>query len=110
MHSHLIHSILLTEPMVTCVALYESFVYGLLFFSLEAFPIVFVDHRHWETVISTLPYLGSLVGVIFALFINVVNHPLYKKAVERNNGGPVPEARLPPVVVGSVFFSAGMSV
>jgi len=30
---------LITEPMVTCIALYASFVYGLLYMTLEVFPI-----------------------------------------------------------------------
>ena len=30
---------LITEPMVACIALYASFVYGLLYMTLEVFPI-----------------------------------------------------------------------
>lgn len=47
---------LLTEPMVTCIAAYASFVYSLLFFQLESFPIVFGYMRNYSTVVSTLPF------------------------------------------------------
>lgn len=96
------------EPMVFTIALYASLVYGLLFLTLEVFPIVFKEQRHWSFVISTLPFLGLLVGVIFALMVNIVNQPLYARAVERNNGKAVPEARLPPMIIGGCLFSTGL--
>lgn len=39
---------LVTEPMVTCIAFYASFVYGLLYMTLEVFPIgmPFTHHCH----------------------------------------------------------------
>ncbi|OJJ43873.1 hypothetical protein ASPZODRAFT_73588 [Penicilliopsis zonata CBS 506.65] len=97
-----------TEPMVTCIAFYASFVYGLLFLTLEVFPIVFEDHRGWSTVVSTLPFLGIFVGVIFALFVNIANQPRYAKAVAANKGRAVPEARLPPMILGGALFSTGI--
>lgn len=101
-------SMLFTEPMVTCIALYASFVYGLLFLTLEVFPIVFEEHRHFGLVVSTLPYLGLFVGVLFATLINLANQPWYRKAVQSNKGRAVPEARLPPMIVGGFLFSAGL--
>ncbi|KAJ5162333.1 hypothetical protein N7492_007725 [Penicillium capsulatum] len=97
-----------TEPMVTTISLYASFVYGLLFLTLEVFPIVFQEHRHFSRVISELPFLGLLVGVICALLINIANQPLYKRAVEKNQGRAVPEARLPPMIIGGFLFSGGL--
>lgn len=97
-----------TEPMVTTISLYASFVYGLLFLTLEVFPIVYRDHRHFSLVISELPFLGLLVGVICALFINIANQPLYARAVEKNQGRAVPEARLPPMIIGGFLFSGGL--
>lgn len=99
---------LITEPIITAVALYASFIYGLLFFQLEAFPIVFLEERHYSLVVSTLPFLGLIVGVILAVPLSFVNQPFYKRAVQRNNGQPAPEARLPPLFAGGVLFSAGL--
>ncbi|KAI9692484.1 MAG: hypothetical protein M1822_006715, partial [Bathelium mastoideum] len=99
---------LLTEPMVTCIAVYASFIYGLLFFQLESFSFVFFQERKYSLVVSTLPLLGLFVGVLCALAINFANQPLYAKAVEQNKGRAVPEARLPPMLVGGVLFSAGL--
>lgn len=97
-----------TEPIVACVALYASFVYGLIFMVLEVYPIVFRDHRHWGPITSNLPFLALFIGALFAVCINIANQPLYMRAVERQgNGKAVPEARLPPIVLGGSFFSIG---
>ncbi len=99
---------LFTEPMVTCIAIYASFVYGLLYMTLEMFPIVYSQERHWGLVLSSLPFLGLMVGVMAAVGINLQNQPQYRRAVEKNKGRAVPEARLPPMVTGGWLFVIGL--
>ncbi|KAF2722909.1 MFS general substrate transporter [Polychaeton citri CBS 116435] len=99
---------LFTEPMVTCIAIYASFVYALLYMTLEVFAIVFYEQRHWPLVTSTLPFLGLLIGVICAIGVNLGNQPRYARAVDANGGKPVPEARLAPMLVGGVLFAIGL--
>lgn len=99
---------LFTEPMVTLLALYASFVYSLIYLILEMFPIVFHEDRHWSLVVSTLPFLSILVGVACAVFVNFAKQPSYKRAVEQNKGRAVPEARLPPIFIGGVLLSGGL--
>lgn len=99
---------LTTEPVVTALASYASFVYGLLFFQLEAFAIVYSEQRKYSLVISTLPFLGLFVGVMVAVPLLVAFQPYYKRAVEKNDDKPVPEARLPPLFLGGLLFSTGM--
>lgn len=93
---------LLTEPIVTCVALYASFVYSLMFLMLEVFPIVFREERGFGPVVASLPSLGLFVGVLCASCPNILFQPMYIKAVRKNKGLAVPEARSPPMLwVGS---------
>ena len=99
---------LFTEPMVTCIALYASFVYGVLYLSLEVFPIVFYQNRKYSLVVSTLPFLALFVGVVCAMGINLANQPRYMRIVDANKGRPVPEARLQPMVIGGTFFVIGL--
>ena len=68
---------LFAEPMVTCIALYASFVYGLLYLSLEVFPIVFYQNRKYGLVVSTLPFLALFVGCVCALAVNFANQGRY---------------------------------
>ncbi|KAB8294949.1 hypothetical protein EYC80_006902 [Monilinia laxa] len=66
---------LVTEPIVTCVAFYASFVYSLLYLTLEVFPIVFSENRGWSPVDSALPFLGLFIGVLLYLLrlISAIN-------------------------------------
>ena len=99
---------LFTEPMVTCIAIYASFCYALVYLTLEVFPIVFFEIRGWPLVVSTLPFLGLFVGVLCALVVNLGNQPRYARVVEANGGKPVPEARLPPMIIGALSFAGGL--
>lgn len=99
---------LFLEPMVTCIALYASFVYALLYMTLEVFPIVFAQTRHYSLVVSTLPFLGLFVGVCSSVLINLANQPRYMRIVDQNGGKPVPEARLPPMLIGGLLFAIGL--
>lgn len=76
--------------------------------TLEIFPIVYIQERHWGLVLSTLPYLGLMVGVIMAMGINLANQPRYGRAVAANKGRAVPEARLPPMILGGFLFVLGL--
>ncbi|KAK3068873.1 hypothetical protein LTR53_013236, partial [Teratosphaeriaceae sp. CCFEE 6253] len=99
---------LVTEPMILCIAIYASFVYGLLYLTLEVFPIVYAEQRHMGEIVSTLPFLGLFVGVLFAMAINLANQPRYARIVAANKGRAVPEARLPPMLVGGFLFVIGL--
>ncbi|PYH97856.1 bicyclomycin resistance protein [Aspergillus ellipticus CBS 707.79] len=100
---------LVSEPMVTVIAIYASFTYAILYLTLEVFPIVFDDIRHWKAVVSTLPFLALFVGVLFSsAFIILVGQPYYIRKWEEGGGRPVPEARLMPMAVGGFLFATGL--
>lgn len=101
---------LLTTPICFLVALYASFVYGILYLSLAAFPIVFQEIRGWNQLVGALPFLAYLVGILIGAALNLFNQRFYIKRYRANNNRPVPEARLPPMMVGSVLFAAGLFV
>ncbi|KAL4867962.1 hypothetical protein BDV12DRAFT_170372 [Aspergillus spectabilis] len=98
---------LTTEPVVTCIAIYASFVYGVMYLTLEVFPMVFQEIRGWHPVVATLPFLALLIGVISSVGLNIWNQYRYNEIAAKANGKPVPEARLPPMAFGAVFFVIG---
>ncbi|KAJ9137146.1 Outer membrane protein [Pleurostoma richardsiae] len=101
---------LMATPICFFVALYASFVYGILYLSLASFPIEFQELRGWNAVIGALPFLALFVGILFGAAANLLNQRFYVKRFRANNNRPVPEARLPPMMAGSVFFAAGMFI
>ncbi|KAI9836148.1 MAG: hypothetical protein M1838_005126 [Thelocarpon superellum] len=110
-HKYLVRPFqLLMTPICFFVALYASFCYGILYLNLAAFPIEFQEERGWNMVIGALPFLALLVGILFAAALNIYNNAFFIKRFEANNNRPVPEARLPPMMFGSVAFPAGLFI
>lgn len=99
---------LVTEPMCTCMCMYASYLFSILYLTLEAYAIVFVDIRGWGMVTGSLPFLGSFVGIVLALGINIGNQPRYKRISRAAGGRAVPEARCPPMAVGGLLMVAGL--
>ncbi|KJZ75301.1 hypothetical protein HIM_05227 [Hirsutella minnesotensis 3608] len=98
---------LLCTPICFLVALYASFCYGILYMQLGAIPIIFGELRGWTPVVATLPFICILIGAILGASLNVYNQMLYNKAYHAAGDRPVPEKRLPPMMLGSVLFSGG---
>lgn len=101
-------TMLVTEPMVTCIAVYASFVYAVLYMTLEVFPIVFEDEYGLNSIVGSLSFIGLFIGVLCALGINLGNQPRYVRAVRASQGKPVPEARMPPMAIGGIIFTIGL--
>ena len=53
---------MLLTPICFLVALYASFVYGILYANLAAFPIAYQEERGWNLVVGALPFLALLIG------------------------------------------------
>jgi MFS family permease len=101
---------LLMTPICFLVALHASFCYGILYMQLGGVPIIFGELRGWPAVSSTLPFLGIFLGACLGCLINSYNQVLYNKVYHAAGDRAVPEARLPPMMLGSVLFSAGQFV
>ncbi|KAL6691313.1 major facilitator superfamily domain-containing protein [Trichoderma pleuroticola] len=54
---------LITEPMICLVSLYMSFIYGLVYALLEAYPFVFGQVYHMRAGIAELPFIGLFIGM-----------------------------------------------
>ncbi|TGO83470.1 hypothetical protein BPOR_0642g00050 [Botrytis porri] len=101
---------LLGTPICFLMVLYASFVYGILYLCLAAIPVQFALARGYGPVTSELPFLALLLGTIFGGAANILNKKFYTRKFEANNNQPVPEARLPPMMIGSIFFAAGLFI
>ena len=88
---------LFTEPIVFSLSLYMALIYGILYLDFTAYPIVFVDTRHWPHKLSGLAFLGIATGMAIATIGSPLINRVYSRAVHRL--GPVPEARLPHLII-----------
>lgn len=99
---------LATEPIVLLVSLYMSFIYGLVYCLLEAYPVVFEGVYGMGPGVSGLPFLGLLAGVALGVCLVLSQHAAYVKKLAENKNVPVPEWRLRPTLLGAPVFTVGI--
>lgn len=63
--------ILALEPILLLITIYLAIVYGLLYGLFEAVPVLFADIRGFNLGLSSLPFLGVLVGTTLGAGLNV---------------------------------------
>ncbi|KAI0425710.1 polyamine transporter 1 [Xylaria sp. FL1042] len=100
--------LLFFEPIVTLISIYVAFIYGLLYLFLTAYPLVFQGVHHFNAGQSGLAFLGMVVGQLLAGIAVLSTQPWYQRKLAANNGIPVPEWRLPIIIVGGVAFTGGI--
>lgn len=107
-----------TEPILVLMTLYQAFVYGILYIVFSSYPIIFREQRHWKLGLSSLPFLGMMVGVFIGAAIVVTRTVLahqanLKKMAEDPSApalAPAPEKRLPLMMAGSILLPIGLFI
>lgn len=99
---------LVQEPILLLVSLYNAFIYGLLYLFLTAVPLIFAGEYHFKQGISELPYLSMLIGVFIGGGLSVYLERRFVKTMKKNNGKVVPEERLIPMMFGAVSYTIGL--
>lgn len=99
---------MLATPICFYVALYASFVYGIIYGNLATFPIEFQEERGWNLLVGALPFLALLLGIVLGGAANLLSQRFYNRQFLANGNKAVPEARLPPMMIGGVVFSGGL--
>ncbi|KAF8066995.1 MFS polyamine transporter [Lyophyllum atratum] len=95
------------EPIVLFMSFYLSFVYSLLYLLFFAFPLAFVEVRGWGIGITGVTFVSIMVGIIVALCIMPQQEKLYRKVTA---DGSFPEARLYPMMVGSILMPTALFI
>ncbi|KAI1386238.1 MFS general substrate transporter [Hypoxylon trugodes] len=85
--------IMLTEPIVTFLGIYNGFAYGLLFLYLDGVFDVFVVNNGLSYMSADLTYLNFVVSVTIMFLFVPVQTWLYTRDRKRNGGVGRPEAR-----------------
>ncbi|KAB8338785.1 hypothetical protein FH972_021730 [Carpinus fangiana] len=100
--------ILAVEPIALLLSVYSAIIYGTLYLIFSAFPIVFRSQRGWGQGVSSLSFLGVMVGQILAMFFSVVLDKRYKAYLSAHGGTAPPEQRLWPCLIGCVMMPVGL--
>jgi DHA1 family multidrug resistance protein-like MFS transporter len=99
---------LITEPILLLVSLYMSFIYGLVYCLLEAYPYVFENIHGFSPGVSGLPFIGLIIGQLLAVTFILSQQSAYVEKLVKNNNVTVPEWRLAPTLLGAPIFAVGI--
>ncbi|KAJ5157263.1 uncharacterized protein N7482_008363 [Penicillium canariense] len=99
---------LVTEPIILLVSIYMSFIYGIVYALLEAYPYVFESIYDMKPGISGLPFIGLIIGQVLACGFILSQHAAYTKKLVENKNVPIPEWRLRPTILGAPVFTVGL--
>lgn len=100
--------LLFTEPVILLITIYMSFIYGLLYLFLTAYPLVFQGVHGMSPGVGGLPFFGMVAGLFIVAAYIIWSSTGYNKRLAANGGVPVPEWRLPPVIIGGALFALGL--
>lgn len=100
--------LLISEPIILAITCYMSFIYGLLYCFLTAYPLVFEGVHGIKPGVAGLPFFGMVAGIFIVAGYIIWDSKSYNKKLAANGGIPVPEWRLPPVMIGGFLFATGL--
>ena len=101
---------LLTEPILSSITVYNAFVFGVLFAFFGSYPYVFRSVYGFDDAEIGLAFIGILIGTLLAVVTYmVVDMTLYTKAkIHAPGGKPAPEERLYTAMLGSFGIPISM--
>ncbi|KIY37113.1 membrane transporter [Cryptococcus gattii E566] len=97
---------LATEPILLCMSLYISLVYGLLYAFFFSFPVVFNEDYGWDDAKTGLTFIPVFIGVGLALFVT----PWLEKKYINKGDKAEPEDRLPGMLIGGPFVPISLFI
>jgi DHA1 family multidrug resistance protein-like MFS transporter len=99
---------LVTEPIVLLISLYMSYIYGIVYALLEAYPYVFEHIYGMSPGVGGLAFIGLIVGQLFACAFIISRHSIYARKLAANHNITIPEWRLDTAIIGAPVFSLGI--
>ncbi len=73
------------EPIILLIAIYMSFLYGLVYLSLASYPVVFHQVHGIGFSSSTHPAFGSVVGTMLGAVFVALLQPAYIRKLSAND-------------------------
>ncbi|KAA8643736.1 uncharacterized protein ATNIH1004_010510 [Aspergillus tanneri] len=100
-----------TQPIVQAMAIYNAFLYGLIYILYANFPALWMNVYHQRPSISGLNYLSLFVGSVFAaeLCTRAIDH-IQKSLSVKHGGLHLPEFRMPVMPPATIILAAGMFI
>ncbi|KAJ9643158.1 hypothetical protein H2204_002053 [Knufia peltigerae] len=84
------------EPILALITAYMSFIYG------------FEEERGWNIGVGSLPFASFIVGIALGTGVIAYSTRTNFTRAYNEHGRPIPEERLPPMIVGAAVLPIGL--
>ncbi|KAJ3813262.1 major facilitator superfamily domain-containing protein [Lentinula lateritia] len=98
---------LFTEPILAFMTIYLSFIYSILYLLFFAFPIAFVEIRHFSAGLSGVTFVSIMLGICLAMVLMPFQEKIYNHITRF---GAFPEARLFPMMLGAIVLPSALFI
>ncbi|KAL3438192.1 putative MFS transporter [Aspergillus tetrazonus] len=99
----------ITQPIVTCMAVYMAYIFGVTYLMLATFPDIWTKVYNETISISSVNYVSIALGSFTGLFLNLkFIDRIYRVLKARNNNIDKPEFRMPALAIGSIISTIGL--
>ena len=92
------------EPILALMTAYMSLIYGVIYLLFEAYPVAFHEERGWSLGVSSLPFVAFIFGILMGTGSMAYSTATNFKRAYIKHGKPIPEERLPPMIVGAIVL------
>ncbi|KAL5335991.1 bicyclomycin resistance protein [Aspergillus crustosus] len=99
---------LLTEPIILLISLYMSFIYGIVYALLVAYPYVFESVYGMSSGVAGLGFISLLIGQLLACALIIFQDHIDAQRAATQGKSMAPERRLLPVTIGAPVFTIGI--
>lgn len=99
---------MLTEPIILSMGLYNFYAYGISYFFLTAIWPVFYDTYKMSEMGASCTYLSGFVASTLLFLYQPIQDWIFRRDKAKNNGVARPEARFTSALFITLLFPAGM--
>ncbi|KAA8641607.1 hypothetical protein EYZ11_012650 [Aspergillus tanneri] len=96
------------DPIVLGMSIFGSFMYGLLYWLLTAYYVIFQQIRGMNPGTGALPYIAIVVGQFFGALAVLAFQPWFSRKLKQKNKAMAPEWHLPIAIPGAISLAAGL--
>jgi DHA1 family multidrug resistance protein-like MFS transporter len=101
---------MLATPIVFCIAMYASYVYGVLYLVITSVSETFREVHGWSATSSNLPMIGVTIGAIIGGLFNIYGGLRYARLSRELGGKPLPEERMLVMMYCGWMMPAGIFI
>uniref|UniRef100_A0A060T8G4 ARAD1C36806p n=1 Tax=Blastobotrys adeninivorans TaxID=409370 RepID=A0A060T8G4_BLAAD len=101
---------MLATPIVFFIALFASYVFGILYLVVTSIPDAFVKTRNFGYVECTLPMISMFIGAYCGGLANIHGGKRYARLVKENGGKSLPEERMVVMMRFGWLMPAGIFI